>query len=88
MKLKAKFVNVDTGEITALLHIDDAQDMALREQDRVRIVHEGKAVIAIVNTSDTVIDRGEVGLLGRAFKFIGKQKNNMRCRRRKCRVKA
>ena len=69
MKLKAKFVNVDTGEITALLHIDDAQDMALREQDRVRIVHEGKAVIAIVNTSDTVIDHGDVGLLGRAFKF-------------------
>ncbi|MGD0818323.1 MAG: AMP phosphorylase [Methanomassiliicoccales archaeon] len=71
MKLKAKFVNVDTGEITALLHLDDALDMALREQDRVRIVHEGKAVIAIVNTSDTVIDRGEVGLLGRAFKTIG-----------------
>lgn len=71
MKLKAKFVNVDTGEITALLHIDDAQDMALREQDRVRIVHEGRTVIAIVNTSDTVIGKGEVGLLGRAFKYIG-----------------
>jgi AMP phosphorylase len=71
MKLKAKFVNVDTGEITALLHIDDAQDMALREQDRVRIVHEGRTVIAIVNTSDTFIARGEVGLLGRAFKYIG-----------------
>jgi AMP phosphorylase len=71
MKLKAKFVNVDTGEITALLHLEDAQDMALREQDRVRIVHEGRAVIAIVNTSDTFIARGEVGLLGRAFKYIG-----------------
>ncbi len=71
MKLKAKYVDVETGETTALLHIDDAQDMALREQDRVRILHEGRAVIAIVNTSDTVIDRGDVGLLGRAFKFIG-----------------
>ena len=71
MKLKARFVDVETGETTALLHLDDAQDMALREQDRVRIVHEGKAVTAIINTSDTVIDRGEVGLLGRAFKFIG-----------------
>jgi AMP phosphorylase len=71
MKLKAKFVDMDTGEISALLHVDDAQEMALREQDRVRIVHEGKAVIAIVSTSDTVIEKGDVGLLGRAFKFIG-----------------
>lgn len=71
MKLRARFVDVETGETTALLHIDDAQDMALREQDRVRIVHEGKAVTAIINTSDTVIDKGEVGLLGRAFKTIG-----------------
>ena len=77
MKLKAKFVDVDTGEITALLHIDDAQDMGLREQDRVRIVHEGKAVIAIVNTSDTVIDKGDVGLLGRAYKYIGPEQGEV-----------
>ncbi len=71
MKLKAKYVDVDTGELTALLNDDDAAELGLREMDRVRITHEGNSAVAIVNTSDTVIQRGEIGLMGVTFKNFG-----------------
>ncbi|OPY34857.1 MAG: AMP phosphorylase [Methanomassiliicoccales archaeon PtaU1.Bin124] len=71
MKLNAKFIDVDTGEITALMHDSDAAGLGVREKDRVRIVHEGSGVVAIVTTSDTFVKRGEIGLLGQAFKFVG-----------------
>jgi AMP phosphorylase len=75
MKLKARYVDVDTGELTALLNDDDAAELGLREMDRVRITHEGTNVVAIVNTSDTVIQRGEIGLMGAAFKDFGPDQN-------------
>ncbi len=64
MKLKARYVDVDTGEVTALLHDDDCAELGLREKDRVRLSLNGRVTVAIVTTSDTVINRGEIGLLG------------------------
>jgi AMP phosphorylase len=71
MKLKAKYIDMDTGEITALLHIVDCQEMGVMEQDRVKVKHENNTVTAIVQTTDSFLMQGEVGLLGRAFHFIG-----------------
>ncbi|MGD1060915.1 MAG: AMP phosphorylase [Methanomassiliicoccales archaeon] len=71
MKLKAKYIDMDSGEITVLLHADDCQEMGIAEQDRVRVKHESSTVTAIVQTTDTYIARGEIGLLGRAFNYIG-----------------
>ena len=64
MKFKAWYVDVDTGEVTALLHDDDCAELGLREKDRVRLSLNGRVTVAIVTTSDTVINRGEIGLLG------------------------
>mgnify|MGYP002683205595 CR=1 FL=1 len=64
MKLKAKYVDVDTGEVTALLHDFDCAELGLREKDRVKLSLNGKVTVAIVTTSDTVIKKGEIGLLG------------------------
>ncbi len=66
MKLKARYVDVDTGEVTALLHDDDCAELGLREKDRVRLSLNGRVTVAIVTTSDTVINRGEIGLLGKS----------------------
>ena len=71
MKLKAKYIDMDTGEITALLHVEDCLEMGVHEQDRVRVKHEDSTVTAIVQTTDTFLMKGEVGLLGRAFQYIG-----------------
>lgn len=71
MKLNAKYIDMDTGEITALMHDSDAAELGVREKDRVRIVHEGSGMVAILNTSDSFVKKGEIGLLGQAFKVIG-----------------
>ncbi|HTY47160.1 MAG TPA: AMP phosphorylase [Methanomassiliicoccales archaeon] len=71
MKLKAKYIDMDTGEITALLHVDDCMEIGVHEQDRVRVKHENDTVTAIVQTTDTFLMKGEIGLLGRAFTYIG-----------------
>ncbi len=71
MKLKAKYIDMDTGEITALLHVNDCLEMGVREQDRIKLKHENETVTAIVHTTERYLKPGEVGLLGRAFHFIG-----------------
>ncbi len=71
MKLKAKYIDMDTGEIAALLHVDDCMEIGIAEQDRVRVKHESSTVTAIVQTTDTYLAKGEIGLLGRAFDYIG-----------------
>jgi AMP phosphorylase len=71
MKLKAKYIDMDTGEITALLHVVDSQDIGVREGDRVKVKHENNTITAIVHTTDTMLMQGEIGLLGHAFTYIG-----------------
>jgi len=71
MKLKAKYVDVDTGEISVVMHDFDCAELGLRERDRVKVGHEGKTTVAIVTTSDTVVKKGEIGLLGSTFHTIG-----------------
>ena len=77
MKLNAKYIDVDTGEITALIHDSDAAELGVREKDRIRIVHEGTGMVAILNTTDTFVKKGEIGLLGQAFKVIGPEEGEM-----------
>ena len=71
MKLKAKYIDMDTGEITALLHVVDCAEMGVHEQDRIKVKHENNTVTAIVQTTDSFLMKGEVGLLGKAYHFIG-----------------
>lgn len=73
MKLKARYVDVDTGEVTALLHDDDCSELGIRERERVKLSLNGKVTVAIVYTSDTVIKRGEIGLMGAAQHTLGSQ---------------
>ena len=68
MKLKARYIDMDTGELTAVLNEEDCMELGVREQDRVKIKHETKDTItAIVHTTDSVVNPGEVGILGKTF---------------------
>ena len=37
MQLKAKYIDMESAEYTCVLHVDDAREMGVREQDRVRV---------------------------------------------------
>ncbi|MFP4169823.1 MAG: AMP phosphorylase [Methanomassiliicoccales archaeon] len=67
MILKAKYIDMDAGEYTAVLHDDDCEELGVREQDRVKIKHERAEITAILQTTDSAVKRGEVGLLGKAY---------------------
>ncbi len=72
MRLKAKYIDMDTGELTALLHEEDCMELGVREQDRVKLKHERKDTItAIVQTTDSVVNPGEIGILGQTMKVLG-----------------
>jgi AMP phosphorylase len=68
MRLKARYIDMDTGELTAVMNEEDCLELGVREQDRVKIKHEKKDTItAIVHTTDTVVNPGEIGVLGKTF---------------------
>lgn len=71
MRLKAKYIDMDTGELTALLHAIDALELGVREQDRIKLRHENETVTALVHITERYLKPGEVGLLGKAFQYIG-----------------
>ncbi|MCU0860766.1 MAG: thymidine phosphorylase, partial [Methanomassiliicoccales archaeon] len=71
MRLKAKYIDMDTGELTALLHAIDALELGVREQDRIKLRHENETVTALVHITERYLKTGEVGLLGKAFQYIG-----------------
>ena len=77
MKLKAKYIDMDTGEITALLRTEDCFEIGVHEGGRVKVKHEGSTVTAIVQTTESVLKEGEIGLLGKAFAFIGPEKGEL-----------
>ncbi|NLT37925.1 MAG: AMP phosphorylase [Methanomassiliicoccus sp.] len=71
MQLKAKYVDMESAEYTAVLHTEDALEIGVREQDRVRIKHERSSAVTLVQTTDTVVNKGEVGILGKAWETLG-----------------
>jgi AMP phosphorylase len=71
MRLKAKYIDMDAGEYTAVMHDEDCHEIGVREQDRVKVKHERKEITAILQTTDTVVARGEIGLLGKTFNTMG-----------------
>lgn len=67
MKYKIKEINVDAGEFTVILNEKDAKDMGVRGLDRVKLISPEKTVTAIVETTSSVVEEGEVGMLCKVF---------------------
>ena len=70
MKLKMKKVNVDAGEFTVILNMKNATEMGVRSLDRVKVITPHKTIVAIVETTKTVIGEGEVGVLCKAYEEL------------------
>src|SRR5659263_656301 len=61
MQLTAKYIDMESAEFTAVLHTEDAREIGVREQDRVRIKHERRSAVTDVQTTDTVVKTGDGG---------------------------
>ena len=70
MKYKIKEINVDAGEFTVILNTADAKDMGVRSLDRVKVIALEKTITAIVETTNSVVSEGEIGVLCKAFEKL------------------
>jgi AMP phosphorylase len=59
---KAKLIDIKTGEKSIILNEKDARDMMLRIHDRVKIKKDLIKVIALVDITDNMVQREEVGV--------------------------
>jgi len=59
---KVKRIDITQGIYEILLNHDDAEDLGLHIHDRVKVVNDrGESLSALVETTDTVVSKGEVG---------------------------
>lgn len=69
--LKAKTFDIDFGGAEVVLNIEDANELELRTQDRVKLVGEKGSIIAIIHTTNTFVKQGEIGIFKRIMKELG-----------------
>lgn len=63
MKLRTKILDLEAGgKSVAILYWEDAENLSVSSQDRVRISTEHKEIIAIVNTTTKLIEKGTIGI--------------------------
>ena len=77
MNLKARYIDMESAEYTCVLHDNDAIELGVREQDRIRIKHERNSIVALLQTTDTVVNQGGVGILGRAYGVLGPERDEI-----------
>ncbi|MDD2666573.1 MAG: AMP phosphorylase [Methanocellales archaeon] len=59
---KVKRIDILKGAHEVLLNKEDAEELGLRTQDRVKVVHgKGESQSAVVNITDTLVSKGEAG---------------------------
>ncbi len=63
LTLKVKEMELDSGgPLIAVLNLEDSGDLGVRSQGRIKILHDTCQVTAIVNTTEKVIRKGEIGI--------------------------
>ncbi|MFO8109478.1 MAG: thymidine phosphorylase, partial [Thermoplasmata archaeon] len=63
MKLKAKKIDLEAGEMTVVLNKRNAEKLGMRSQGRVKVSIADKKIIALVETSSTLVKEDEIGVL-------------------------
>lgn len=65
MKLSTVFFDIEVDGLEAVLNEEDAGEMLVRPGDRVLIEGDGTQVTAVVEVTSGMVNRGEVGIVGR-----------------------
>jgi hypothetical protein len=71
LRLKAKHVSLEAGgKPIAILNYDDAEELGVLSQGRVRLTYNQKDLTALVNTSKTFLSKGEIGLFEKVWNYL------------------
>lgn len=63
MKLRVRFLGLEAGgKPIVVLNLTDAEDLGVRSLGRIKLSHAKKELTAIVNTTQTLIDKGTIGV--------------------------
>lgn len=71
LELKTKTIDIDARDQMVILNLKDSKEMGATSQDRVNLNHGNKKLTAVVKTSETLVDVGEVGLLKDVCEKLG-----------------
>lgn len=61
-ELKVKFLDINVGRCVVTLNEEDAKDLGIHSKDRVKLFIDDKTAVAVLNTTKTVINEGEMGI--------------------------
>ncbi|MGQ9479708.1 MAG: AMP phosphorylase [Thermoproteota archaeon] len=68
---KVKPINIRQGNYEVLLNFEDAEELGVHPLDRVRISCESGTLTSIVNVTETLINRGEIGVFKEVSEALG-----------------
>ncbi len=71
LELTTRLFDIDRGRFQVILHDDDAEELSVQPQDRVRVERGGEGLVAVVEGSDSVLEPGEVGIFPRVQEHLG-----------------
>ncbi|MEM3400156.1 MAG: AMP phosphorylase [Candidatus Micrarchaeia archaeon] len=69
--MKARYLDIEAGANIVLLNEADANALGYMVSDRVKLTRENKSEIAIVDTSSSMVKKGEIGLFAGIAKKLG-----------------
>ncbi len=61
-ELKVKVIDINIGKCVVTLNEEDAKDLGIHSKDRIKLFIDDKTAVAVLNTTKTVIDEGEMGI--------------------------
>ncbi len=71
LELKVKRIDVEVGGFEIILNEEDAKELGLYPQDRVKVGKKGSLTTAIVNLSQSMIKPGEIGMFVEISEKLG-----------------
>ncbi|MCK5452266.1 MAG: thymidine phosphorylase, partial [Candidatus Aenigmarchaeota archaeon] len=69
LRLKAKYLDIEPKCPLVIMNTDDAKEIGANNADRVLVTYKKKSKIVIVETTDTLVAKGDVGLNRSAMKY-------------------
>jgi len=71
LNLKTKHISLEAGsKPIVILNNDDAEELGVLSQGRVKVSYRQKELTALVNTTTTFLQKGEIGLFDKVWNFF------------------
>ncbi len=69
LKLKVKYLDIEPNYPLVIMNTEDAREISANNSDRIKVCFKKKCKIVIVETTDTLVATGDIGLNRRAIKY-------------------